>query len=180
MSYAELKTLLPRHYRILDLLLEGKSNVEVAEAVGMSSGAISAINASPLFQHELAKRRDHLRKVHEDTSVQSIHKARSILNEAAGRAAGLLSDQVDHADPNVAQRASVNILDRVLGQSKDAAARPMVMITAEKLQLIQQVLREEYSDVPSVASPTTPLAMEGGGVEAVDIHTDEFVIPVGV
>ena len=53
----QLKKLLPRHYRILELCLDGKNYKDIAKEIGLTQRAISNITNSPIFQNELARRR---------------------------------------------------------------------------------------------------------------------------
>jgi DNA-binding NarL/FixJ family response regulator len=48
----QLKKLLPRHKKILELCLQGKTFVEIAKEVMMSPRAISYIYKSPVFMNE--------------------------------------------------------------------------------------------------------------------------------
>ncbi len=53
MSY-QLKRLLPRHRRIMDLVLLGMDRKDIAHEVRMTPRAISNVTGSAIFQDELA------------------------------------------------------------------------------------------------------------------------------
>lgn len=51
----EIKTLRPRHQEVIRLAFLGRSNVDIASAVGVSPGAVACILRSPLAQAEIAR-----------------------------------------------------------------------------------------------------------------------------
>ena len=117
-SYKGLKKLLPRHHKILDLVLEGWSAREIADQLGMERGSVSMLGRTPLFQDELARRR----KQREDTLDLAAHTERSAaldhLQEAALRAAEVQVNLLDVEDPRVQQKAVSEILNRCYGDRK--------------------------------------------------------------
>jgi predicted transcriptional regulator len=56
MSY-QIKRLLPRHEKIMDLLMEGLSQKEVAQRLMLSPRCVSYVVNSRVFQDALAERR---------------------------------------------------------------------------------------------------------------------------
>jgi DNA-binding NarL/FixJ family response regulator len=56
MSY-QIKRLLPRHEKIMDLLMEGLSQKEVAQRLMLSPRCVSYVVNSKVFQEVLAERR---------------------------------------------------------------------------------------------------------------------------
>ncbi len=67
-----LKKLLPRHYRILELCLDGKNRKDIAEEVGLTPRAVTNVTNSPVFQNEFARRRKERNKKHDEAFALEI------------------------------------------------------------------------------------------------------------
>ena len=140
-----IRRLLPRHFRILEMVLAGHDNTTIAETLGISTRSITMIKQSPLFQSELVRRREDKT----DTTMLSLDreavmgKARSILEDASELAAETLEELLDADDNSVRLRAADSILDRVFGKKGEAkAAGVVVNISAEHVQLLNLALKE--------------------------------------
>jgi hypothetical protein len=136
-----------RHLRIMDLALEGRNNIEIANELDMDPGTIGAIINSPLFQNELAKRRQVSKRTQEHAELHAVTRAKQMIEDASTIAAGKMIELVDNEDSSVAFRATKDILDRVLGTQDDQRRNQPVVINAEKLVLLQQVMREERGEL---------------------------------
>lgn len=138
----ELKKLLPRHFRIMELLLDGLSFKDTAETVGMSPAAIQMIARSPLFQEELARRRRDTQQSLDQTRSQAQIDAQAVLNDNARRAAETHAELLDDDDPSIRQRSAESILDRVFGKGESKPSA-VVQVNAETFQLLKIALDEE-------------------------------------
>jgi transcriptional regulator len=138
----ELKKLLPRHYKIMELFLDGLSYKEVADTLGMTPQAIQLISKSPLFQNELARRRESHETSLSKTRTEAQSEAQAILNQNARKAAETEADLLDEDDPSIRRKSAEAILDRVLGKG-DQQQSSVVHINTESLQLLQLALKEE-------------------------------------
>lgn len=140
-----IQRLLPRHFKIIELFLAGHSIATIAEALEMSSGAVSLILKSPLIQHELATARKQSREPEvlalDRDALRS--KVNSILETATVKAAAVQVELLDNPNPAIALKASTSILDRVYGDQKSAGGGGLVInITAENVALVNQALKE--------------------------------------
>lgn len=116
---AEIQSLNPRHYRMLDLFAGGKSNKEVAELVELSEQQVSIIVNSPSFQHELSIRRASLEnRIDEGLSQQVVQPSErqeevdKILREGTVAAAEKLKELVGNQNAAVSRLAANDLLDR--------------------------------------------------------------------
>jgi len=137
----ELERLLPRHYRLVELFLDGHNVKTVAQAVGMTPQTVSIIYKSPLFQSELARRRAR-RELHSDAAADSrLSKARQVLLDSAEDAANVHVSLLSSDDPRIAQLSANAILDRVF-EKTEKTGHPTVVISADKLSILQVALKE--------------------------------------
>lgn len=136
----ELQRLLPRHYKIIELALEGWSTKDIAQEMDMTPQGIGLIISSPRFQDELSRRRENQEKTADDIHTHTIVQAKDHLEANALKAAetqvGLLSSNSD----NIRLTSAQQILDRVL--EKKESQKPTVVINADTIQMLQQVLVE--------------------------------------
>ena len=118
---ARIRRLLPRHHRIIDLALEGKSRKEIAEIVALTARAISNITGSPVFQNELSRRRRELERKTNEAIARTLTEVRQRAGAAAMGAVDTHLRLLRSKDPRVAQKAAMEILDRAGVGSKDSA-----------------------------------------------------------
>ncbi|MHA1962062.1 MAG: hypothetical protein ACW99U_17795 [Candidatus Thorarchaeota archaeon] len=146
-SQHHIQNMLPRHFRILDLMLAGLKNVEIAEVVGMTPQAIGIISRSPLFKAELNRRlKDRNGDAVEEEVTSIVEKTRTILENSAEEAANTQVDLLGSEDHSVRLRASGSILDRVLGkaegQETSIGTQVNVQINAKDAHILTQALHE--------------------------------------
>ena len=114
MSY-NLKTLNPRHYKIIELCLRGKTNKQIADELSMTSNAVSIITSSPNFQREFAIQKVILdeRKI-DSIAVESSVKntVEEKLKEATRDAVDKLTKTINSDDESLAMKAALEVLDR--------------------------------------------------------------------
>ena len=143
----EIKRLLPRHFKMLELKLAGLGNKEIAEALGVTPQNVYAVSRSPIFNAEYqrqleAQNTDSLRQVVTDTE----EKVKQILLDNAESAATTQATLLDSPDESVRLRASNSILDRVIGKPQDKSGQPgmgvSINIETEQANLLVTALKE--------------------------------------
>jgi len=139
----ELQRLLPRHFKVLELCLEGHSRKTIAQTVGLTEQAISLITNSPIFQDEIARRRDTRNKKDDEGRSVHLEKARGILEEASVSAAktqvSLLSSDKEH----IQLASAKDILDRTYkGQKIVGSDMPSIVISEGSIQVLNVAIQE--------------------------------------
>lgn len=141
----EIRRILPRHSKILDLSLAGHKNVTIAKIVGMTTGAISLILRSPLVQSELKRRRESSTEIEvmklDREAVRG--KALSILEQESSTAAETIVQLMGCEDPSIQLRSAVSILDRVFPKENGTGGTVVnVELTGEHAQLLVLAMKE--------------------------------------
>jgi hypothetical protein len=142
---SEIQKLNHRHQLIMRLVLAGQYNVaEIARLCGYAPSSMSLIINSPLFQAELARRREKLDECANEEAVDQMQIARVMLNNAAPEAVAVI-DKLAHSavDESVQLRAADIILKMTLGEnSKSNNVTQVVLLDASKLGFLEKVLGE--------------------------------------
>lgn len=139
----EIQRMLPRHFAILNLVLAGNGPKEIAQALGMTPQAISLIMNSPIFQHEVSRRRDGIDKVVDQELASAPIRAKQILEENAAAAAQVHIDIIENeVDPRVRQASANSILDRVFGDGKKMTQANVIVLEAGAILNLQAALAE--------------------------------------
>lgn len=154
-----IQRLLPRHFRILEMVLAGHDNTTISKTLGISTRSITMLKQSPLFQTELVRRRENSK---EETMLTLdreaiMGKARSILENASLEAAETVEGLMYSDDDSIKFRAAESILDRVFGKKGEASNSGVVVnISAEHVQLLNLALKETVhaSIQPADCKPT--------------------------
>ncbi len=170
------RRLLPRHFKILDMVVAGHTHKAVAETFNMHKDTISALCRSPLFQAELVRRRreDPISDMLELDRDAVLGKARSILEQAIEPAAEKMVELLEAEDPALQFRASSNLLDRVFGKSDEKQASPVVSLSAENVQLLVLAMKESDD-----AQGIQQTANGSSASPAQDGHSDVQEAPTG-
>jgi len=137
--------LLPRHFKILDLALQGLSRTQIAERMEMSPVGVGLILNSPKFQDELARRRTEIDKKSDEGLATNLANAKEILSNAAEDAAQVHVDLLNSEDDRVKQFSANQVLDRVgLARAEKGGGGDfnVAVINAESLQVLQVALKE--------------------------------------
>lgn len=109
---------MPRHYKIIDLFLEGTySHSQIAEMVDVTPVTVKNVLSMPSAQDIIARRRENIEET-KDTmnSIQetsAAESARRILDEASQLAASQLVENLLSGDEKMRNKASNDILDRI-------------------------------------------------------------------
>lgn len=139
----QLKRMLPRHFRILDLYLTGEMNIkDIAEAVGMTPQGVGLIVKNPIFQKEAGRRRSSLeRKTEDKIAGSTVESARKVIENAALDAARTHVKLLVSNDDKVKQRSASEILDRA-GLKERAEEQPEVHVNVEHFTVLHEALKE--------------------------------------
>ena len=140
-----LQTLKQKHFRILELYLEGLGRKEIAAFVGMTPEGIGLILSAPIFQDEAARRREEKLARGDDNDHEAISRVREVLEANAEKAVRKQIDLLDSIDDALVLRASNNILDRVLGKPVSPvvhAGTAGLVVDIEHMEVLQVALTE--------------------------------------
>ena len=114
MACNQIDRMLPRHHEILKLALMGLSHKVIAERMGMTPVGIGLVVNSPIFQDNLARRRESIERKSDEGLATSLATARDVLNNAAEDAAKVhVAMMMDDKEDRVRQFSANSILDRV-------------------------------------------------------------------
>ncbi len=112
----DIKKMLPRHNKILDLCLEGWSLQKIAQEVEISIVQLKNVRNSPCFQHELAQRRS---KIEQDkdilitrSEIDRENNARQVLEDNQTKAADCLVTLMEDGTEMSRFKSAESILDR--------------------------------------------------------------------
>lgn len=108
----DIKTLTPRHFKILDLCYKGMNGSQIAEQIGMSSRQVRIVLGSPSFKHELAIRRASTQEREDDRAEREEDEVIKTLKDNTIKAVDKLVKHIDSDDDKISLKASMDILDR--------------------------------------------------------------------
>lgn len=154
-----IQALLPRHFKMIELALQGHAVNKIAEILGMNKCAVSSVLRSPMIQNELARRRAELQLQTIEKENLATTGAMNILNEQADRAARTLGSLLDSCDERIKLSSAKEILDRVLNKNGDEG-QPRIMIQADQLQMLNVSIKESLgkrsANLFQVQQPSQP------------------------
>ena len=101
-----------RHYKILEYCLNGLTNKQIAEKLGMGCTQVSIVINSPSFQHELSIRRATVENMRDDSRASAIDDVEAMIKEGAKNAIQRILGGIGSADEGIAIKSSIEILDR--------------------------------------------------------------------
>ena len=145
----KLHRLHPQHYKILELARRGKRNMDIALAMGVTRRTVSNVFQSPVFQEELARRRERLNREMDERVVQLALHVKQLLDKASPEAVQVHVDCLDDESPTVRLRSAKTILDLVMGKGGQEVGPPAVMMSAEQSEGLMVALREESEGLGS-------------------------------
>lgn len=138
----ELRKLLPRHFEIVRLCLQGLRIKDIAMALKppMSADGVGIIINSPLFQDELVRRRRVQDAQDRDLRTDVTISAIKVLEDAASSAAQTHVDLLESKSERTQQISANAILDRVLQKGGDDSAG--VKIDADVINILHITINE--------------------------------------
>jgi len=150
----KLKRMLSRHHRMVDLILAGLTNKEIAERLNCTPQNVSLVHKSPVVQAELARRRENIEKKTDSNLGVAIQDAEMILQKNAKDAAQVHVDLLKSEDESVQQRSANAILDRVgiHGRGQDSGGKTIVIET-DQVNLLQIAMQESKKEVIDIQPP---------------------------
>lgn len=149
-----------RHQKMIELCLAGYTNGQLAEVFGMTDSRISLILKTPIFQHELALRREKQNQVTDVTTATVLARAKDLLDVNSFKAAKVQSELLESESDTIRRGAANDILNRVLGAPK-VDVQP-IQINIDQLNVLQTALAESDRNFK----------------QAVENMKDEYVEPV--
>lgn len=109
---SSMQQLLPRHHKILEFVLRGWTNKQIADHLSITPQNVSVVTRSASFQHEVSMRREKLEDMSNQSIVSSDQEVTDAIREGTKHAVDRILGCIDSTDENVAIRASTEILDR--------------------------------------------------------------------
>lgn len=173
-----MKRLMPRHFRIRDLALQGLSRIQIAQTVGMTPEAVGLIMAQPIFQDELARAREPQDRAKRDENVRADRRAQEILLQASKRAAEVHEELLEDDDSAVRQRSAEAILNRALGRGSigggEGGGVSGIQISTDSINLIRITLEEVgFRGGEARQVDRKPLMEKGGITDGRENHTTD-------
>lgn len=135
-----------RHYKILDLRIEGLGIQQIADHLGMHRNQVSIIVNSPTFEHEFALRRARKEETMDSESTAAVDEVQRALQEGALLAAEKLVKTIKSpgASDRDAGHAAEAILDRTgypkTQRQEGGGGQQIVVIGADKLEKLTEAL----------------------------------------
>jgi len=135
-----------RHYKILDLRVEGWTVQQIADHLGMHRNQVSIVLNSPTFEHEFALRRARREETVDIESAVGVDEVQKALQEGAREAAQKLVRTVKNptATDRDACHAAEAILDRTgypkTQRQEGGGSQQIVVVGADKLEKLTEAL----------------------------------------
>lgn len=109
--------LIPRHRAILEMVIDGHDDNEIARLVEVGVATVKAVKRSPAFVKELEERKQGLRDTADEERRCEKSRALDHLDSMALKAVKKVEQVMDDdtAPPSVVLQASNSVLDRVFG-----------------------------------------------------------------
>jgi hypothetical protein len=141
-----LAKLAPRHFKIIDLCLEGLPKNEIATRVNMGPRQLENVMNSPSFQHQLTLRRAQHEAQHDEAvAVAAIHTADHLLQKESTNAATELILQLTSDDETTRFRSAESILDRTgyakVTKAQNTQLSAVLNVPVEQLSTINETLK---------------------------------------
>jgi len=144
-----MQQLLPRHYKIIDLFLDGSwNNMEIAEKVGVTPVTVKNVLAMPATQDIIAKRRKTKTEIKDTVSARieldHVEAARKKLNDAATQAAETLIESLFSEDDKLRNKGANDILDRIgiarVAKNENTNKSAVLVLDADTAERIMSTL----------------------------------------
>ena len=139
---SSIQQLNPRHFKILEFVLRGWTNKEIAEHFNIAQNTVSVVTRSASFQHEVSLRRAKLENISNQQIVDSDQDITDAIRAGAQAAVDRVIGCIQSVDENIAVRAATEVLDRAgfPKVSKIEHHSLSVTLTGEDLVRMQKAL----------------------------------------
>jgi len=143
---AAIEQLTPRHFKILDYLIDGWTPKRISEKLFITQTQISVIMNSPCFKHQLAMRRALYEERKNEEQVEEEDEVMKLLKESAKMAAEKLKASISNVDAKIAIHASTEVLDRagygkvVKSASQTANIGPVLILSVKDANRIIETI----------------------------------------
>ncbi len=131
---------------MLELVLQGLSNKDIAERLGCTPQCVSMTVNSAVMQNQLARRRGEMEREANQAHGVAIQDARHVLENGVVDAARTHVELLDDQDHNIAQRSATAILDRCgIGSREESQKGVTVVIETEQVNLLTLAMNESLA-----------------------------------
>lgn len=141
----DLRRLLPRHYKIMELRNQGYTVKDIAQALCLSQGGVSNIINSPLFKDESARRNQIQDKQLSEARNEQEISSRDYLRKHELAAAKKLTSLMNSQNEKIAQSSAIEILNRVDGSAQEDGAK--IYVEADALKTLLTALNETNEEL---------------------------------
>lgn len=169
----QISKILPRHIEIMNRLLLGQKEVEIANDLGMSQSRVSIIVTSPLFQLELKrqlkKRQSRILAI-EDTIIDASESGAKLLKDTIENQDIILPYRIDSGN-----KALTHLFGRILRQMPSLEApesdNPADLPYEKRLE--REIIMRETTYVPKNGGQAGSLNEPEGGMPTPELLEQE-------
>lgn len=140
--------LIPRHRAILEMVIDGHDDKEIARLTEIGVSTVQAVKRSPAFVKEIEERRKGLIDTADEDrrceKSRALDRLESMALKAVNKVEQVMDD--DTAPPSVVLQASNSVLDRVFGgrggNGPEGTKAPGGIINVEHAQILLVAMQE--------------------------------------
>lgn len=150
----EIQTMNGAHHCMMELYLQGYGVKDIALRMNYTPQGVTQVINSPIFQHELSRRRKNIENVHDNTVASTVVEARNVLAMASRQAAERLVEKMQPGgseDERIEMMAIKEVLDRSIGVEAPQKDVTVNILSVDRLQLLIQSI-EERKQVAEIAA----------------------------
>ena len=155
----DVKRMLPRHFKILELSLGGMTSAAIARSLDITPSNVSQVISSQKYQDELARRRGERNLDLDTANTSSIVKAQEAAAELSMKAVKVHGALMDSDDDRIKLSAAKGILDRTFspvggGRDGGGGGNVTTVIAADNILILKTAIEESSpSGVPHSGVP---------------------------
>jgi DNA-binding CsgD family transcriptional regulator len=148
----QLTRLMPRHARVLEMSLAGRSNRDIAEELGITAKLVGMIVNNPLAKHDMEKQSREKKEIASEETLRREVNAQAVLSGNATKAAERMVALVDSDNERVALNSAMAVYDRVFSGPEKSGPTVQINIDQAIIDKLQVILVESMAN-PSLAPP---------------------------
>ena len=134
-----IKKINPKHHIIINRLLSGQTQRQIAKDMSLSETWVSLVVNDPRFKDEYQKLVDEVRAKVIDTSAE----VQEIINAAAPKAAQKIVTLMDEFDPSIRLKVAKEVVDKSdFGKDRLKESNKPIVITQQQMILIEEGMKE--------------------------------------